>query len=130
MKEHSNGFVLFSETDSPLFEIKHTGFREEPDTNIEFCQYFDLSNYPADLHLYNIDNKMVMLEFEDELVGEPIEDMVRLKPKMYSILVGGRQNESAKIVCKFAQKELTHNLSKKFEYGRNLPDNELEKRVE
>ena len=96
MKKHSNGFVLYSETDSPLFEIKHTGFHEEPDTNNEFCQHVDLSNYPADHQLYNIDKKMVMLEFKDELVGEPIEDFVRLKPKMYSILVGGRQNESAK----------------------------------
>ena len=55
---------------------------------------------------------MVTLKFKDELAGEPIEEFVGLKPKMYSILVGGKQKLSAKGVCKFAQKELTHILYK------------------
>ena len=112
MKKHLNCFVLYSDTDSLLYEIKHTDFYEELATNDELRQHFDLSNYPTDHHLYNIDNKMVTLKFKDELAGEPIEEFVGLKPKMYSILVGGKQKLSAKGVCKFAQKELTHILYK------------------
>ena len=112
MKKHLNCFVLYSDTDSLLYEIKHTDFYEELTTNNELRQHFDLSNYPAD-HLYNIDNKMVTLKFTDELAGEPIEEFVALKSKMYSILVGGKQKLSGKGVCKFAQKELTHSLYKK-----------------
>ena len=56
---------------------------------------------------------MVTLKLEDELGGEPIEDFVGLKPKMYSIMVGRLQKLSAKRVCQFAQKELNHELYKK-----------------
>ena len=113
MKKHLNCFVLYSDTDSLLYEIKYTDFYEELATNDELRQHFDLSNYPKEHHLYNADNKMVTLKFKDELGGEPIEEFVGLKPKMYSIMVGGRQKLSAKGVCRFAQKELNHELYKK-----------------
>ena len=89
MKKHFNCFVLYSDTDSLLYEIKHTDFYEELVTNDELRQHFDLSNYPTDHFLYNVENKMVTLKVEDELAGEPVEEFVGLKPKMYSILVGG-----------------------------------------
>ena len=113
MKKHLNCFVLYSDTDSLLYEIKYTDFYEELATNDELRQHFDLSNYPKEHHLYNTDNKMVTLKFKDELGGDPIEEFVGLKPKMYSIMVGGRQKLSAKGVCRFAQKELNHDLYKK-----------------
>ena len=56
---------------------------------------------------------MVTLKFKDELGGDPIEEFVVLKPKMYSIMIGGRQKLSAKGVCRFDQKELNHDLYKK-----------------
>ena len=56
---------------------------------------------------------MVTLKLKDELVGEPKKEFVGLKPKMYSILVGGRQKLSAKGVCRFAQKDLNHDFHKK-----------------
>ena len=111
--KHFNCFVLYSDTDSLLYEIKHTDFYEELATNEELRQHFDLSNYPTDHSLYNVENKMVTLKFKDELAGELIEEFVGLKPKMYSILVGGRQKLSAKGVCRFAQKDLNHELYKK-----------------
>ena len=110
MKKHFNCFVLYSDTDSLLYEIKHTDFYEELATNDELRQHFDLSNYPTDHFLYNVENKMVNLKFKDELAGEPIEEFVGLKPKMCSILVGGRQKLSAK---GFVQKDLKHELYKK-----------------
>ena len=110
MKKHFNCFVLYSDTDSLLYEIKHTDFYEELATNDELRQHFDLSTYPTDHFLYSVENKMVTLK--DELAGEPIEEFVGLKPKMYSILVGGRQRLSAKGVCMFAQKDLNHDTYK------------------
>ena len=82
MKKHLNCFVLYSDTDSLLYEVKHTDFNEELARDAELRQYFDLSNYPTDNKLYNADNKMVTPQFEDELGGTPIEEFVGLKPKM------------------------------------------------
>ena len=113
MKKHFNCFVLYSDTDSFLYEIKHLDFYEELATNDDLRQHFDLSNYPADHHLFNIENKMVTLKFKDELGGVPIEEFVGLKPKMYSISAGGRQKLSAKGVCRYAQKHLTHDVYEK-----------------
>ena len=96
MKKHFNCFVLYSDTDSLLYEIKHTDFYEELATNEELRQHFDLSKFPTDDFLSNVENKMVTLKFKDELAGESIEEFVGLKPKMYSILVGDRQKLSAK----------------------------------
>ena len=103
-------------------------FYEELATNYELRQHFDLSDYPIDHFLYNIENNMVTLKFKDELAGEPIEEFVRLKPKMFSILVGGRQKLSAKGVCRFAQKDLNHDLYKKILHTGNQ-DNEHVNRV-
>ena len=113
MKKHLNCFVLYSDIDSLLNEIKHTNIYEELSTNNDLRHYFDLSNYPANRHLYNVQNKMVTLKFKDELAREPIEEFVGLKPKMYSILVGGRQKLSAKGACRIAWKDLNHDLYKK-----------------
>ena len=113
MKKHFNCFVLYSDTDSLLNEIKHTDFYQELATNNELRQSFDLSNYLSNNFLYNDENKMVTLKFKDELAGEPIEEFAGLIPKMYSILVGGRHKLSAKGVCRFAQKDLNHELYKK-----------------
>ena len=77
-----NCFVLYSDTDSLLYEIKYTDFYEELATNDELRQHFHLSNYPKEHHLYNADTKMVTLKFKDELGGEPIEEFVELKHKM------------------------------------------------
>ena len=113
MRKHFNCFVLYSDTDSLLYEIEHTDFYEELATNDEWRQQFDLSNYPTDHFLYNVENKVVTLKFKDELAGEPIEEFVGLKQKMFSILVGDRQKLSAKCVCRFALKDLNHDLYKK-----------------
>ena len=72
MKKHFNCFVFCSDTDSMIYEIKHLAFYEEQATNDDLRQHFDFSNYPADHHLFNTENKMVTLKFKDELAGVPI----------------------------------------------------------
>ena len=48
-------------------------------------QYFDSSNYPKDHPLYSIDNKAKLGCFKDEASGKVIEEMILLRPKMYSM---------------------------------------------
>ena len=114
MKKHFNCFVLYSDTDSLLYEIKHLDFYEELATNDDLRQHFDLSNYPADHHLFNTENKMVTLKFKDEFGGVPIEEFVGLKPKMYSISAGGRQKLSAKVSADTLRKTSPTTFTKKF----------------
>ena len=113
MRKHLNCLVLYSDTDSFLYEIKHTDFYHKLETNRELADHFDLSNYPKDHRLYNEANKMVTLKFKDELAGVPIQEFIGLKPKMYSILAGGKQKASAKGVSRYAQRKMTHDVYRK-----------------
>ena len=113
MRKHLNCHVLYSDTDSLLYEIKHTDIYQELATNKDLAKHFDLSNYPEDHELFNEENKMVTLKFKDELAGVPIKEFIGLKPKMYSILAGGKQKLSAKGVSRYAQQKLTHDMYKK-----------------
>ena len=69
MKKRLNCFVLYSDTDSLLYEIKHTDIYEDFPTNIDLRQHVDLSDYPTNHFLYNVENKLVTLKFKDELAG-------------------------------------------------------------
>ena len=83
-KQLFNCFVLYSDADSLMYEIKHTNFFEEKVTNNELRQHADLSKYPTDSFLHNDENKMVTLKFRDGLAGEPNEEFVGPKLKKYS----------------------------------------------
>ena len=48
-------------------------------------QYFDSSNYPSDHILYSAANKAKLGCFKDETAGKCIEEMILLRPKMYSM---------------------------------------------
>ena len=48
-------------------------------------QYFDSSNYPQDHPLYSTVNKAKLGCFKDESAGKVIEEMILLRPKMYSM---------------------------------------------
>ena len=48
-------------------------------------QYFDSSNYPQDHPLYSAANKAKLGCFKDEAAGKVIEEMILLRPKMYSM---------------------------------------------
>lgn len=49
------------------------------------AQYFDSSNYPQDHPLYSAANKARLGCFKDEAAGKVIEEMILLRPKMYSM---------------------------------------------
>ena len=52
-KEHLNCQVLYSDTDSFLYEMKHADLYEELAKNSELRNHFDLSNYPEDHKLHS-----------------------------------------------------------------------------
>ena len=48
---------------------------------------FGFSNYSAESKYYDDSNTLVVGKMQDEMVGVAVEEFVRLKSKMYSILV-------------------------------------------
>ena len=46
---------------------------------------FDFSNYPKQSPLYNETQKKQVLMYKDEMGGDLIEEIVALKPKLYSL---------------------------------------------
>ena len=111
MRKHLNCFVLYSDTDSMIYEVKHTDFFDELAKNA-VASFSDFSKYPLNNKRYNAVYKMVTLKFKGELEGTPLDEIVGLKPKMYPIMAGGKQKASAKCITKFAQRKLTHELLK------------------
>ena len=56
-----------------------------------FSDIFDSSNYPQDHPLYSTSNKARLGCFKDEGAGKVIEEMILLRPKMYSIKFIGEE---------------------------------------
>ena len=89
MKPNFNCHLLYSDTDSLMYEIrteKNSNFYEKLYEKREILDNFDFSNYPSDHFLYNAENKLTVLKFKDEFPGDIITEFVALKPKLYSIL--------------------------------------------
>ena len=110
MKLNFDCSLLYSDTDSLLYEIRGDDFYEKVGRDVSLKQHFDFSNYPQDHFLYGSDNKMVTLKFKEEMKGVAIREFVGLKAKMYSIVYENRQKMSAKGVCRFAQTSLNHDV--------------------
>ena len=110
MKPNFDCRLMYSDTDSLLYEVKGKDFYKELETNRDLRQNFDLSNYPLSHNLYNDSQKLVTLKFKDDFGGVPIQEFIGLKPKMYSILYGGKQKMSAKGVTQSAQTKLKHEV--------------------
>ena len=113
MKTTFDCSLLYSDTDSLLYEIRGEDFQDKIASDSALSEQFDFSNYPSDHELFDTKNKMVTLKFKDEMAGAPIKEFIRLKPKMYSIIYQNKQKMSAKGVCRFAQTSLKHDLYRK-----------------
>ena len=57
---------------------------------------FDFSNYSTKSKYYNDSNKLVTGKMKSETDGVAIEEIVGLKPKMYSFLVENNEHKKAK----------------------------------
>ena len=73
-------------------------------------EYFDSSNYKPTHPLYSLKNKARLGCFKDESAGEEIEEMVLLRPKMYSMKIKGVDDsiKRAKGISKSLVKRMKH----------------------
>ena len=98
--------LLFTDTDSFCYLIQTDSVYEDMGKNLSV---FDTSDYPKDHFLHSEHNKKVIGKFKDETNGEPIQEFVGLRPKMYSMLCRGQSRKRAKGVSKtVVKKKLTH----------------------
>ena len=75
--------LLLTDTDSLVYEIKGCDIYEQCFKDTEF---FDFSGYSKNSVYYCDTNKKVLGKMKDEYNGNKIEEFVRLKSKMYSLL--------------------------------------------
>ena len=75
--------LLFTDTDSLVYEIKTDGVYEDfyKDKNL-----FDFNDHPHDTKFFNLVNKKVIGKMKDEFQEKITSDFVGLKSKMYSLV--------------------------------------------
>ena len=82
-KYGNNSRLLFTDTDSLMYEIKTEDVYEDFSNK----EMFDFSNYSSKSKYYDNLNKVVVGKMKDKTAGVAIEELVGLKPKIYSYLV-------------------------------------------
>ena len=83
-KYASNSRLLFSDTNSLMYEIKTEDVFEDFSKHKEI---FDFSNYSAESKCHNNSNKLVPGKIKDETGGVTSKGLVGLKSKMFFFLV-------------------------------------------
>ena len=108
--------LIYTDTDSLLLEIQTEEVYKDMK---EHLWLYDTSNYPKDHPLYDARNKKVLGKMKDECGGEPIEEVVALRPKMYSIKKAGGNIKKAKgVKNNVIEREITHEHYKEALFGR------------
>ena len=105
-KYSSNSKLLFTDTDSLMYQIKTEDVYEDFSSNKEM---FDFNNYSIKLIYYDNSNKLVIGKMNDETGGVAFEEFVALKPKMYSLLVDNGEHRKEKGVSKNIVATISHN---------------------
>ena len=70
---------------------------------------FDFSNYWTKSKYHNNSNKLVIEKMKDETGGVTIEELVGLKPKMYSFMVDSSEYKKTKAVTRNVVATTNHN---------------------
>ena len=108
--------LIYTDTDSLLLQIQTDDVYKDMDA---FSWHYDTSNYPKDHELYSAKNKKALGKMKDECGGEPIEEVIALRPKMYSIMKPSSSIKKAKGVKKnVIEQEITHEHYKEALFGR------------
>ena len=101
---------IYGDTDSLILKIESE--KDVYETMKTHSKHFDMSSYPSDTRYFDKTNKKVPGKFKDELASHfpcVIKEVVALRPKAYSILVGDDSTKSAcKGVNRAVIKTLTH----------------------
>ena len=87
----------------------------------EMKSKFDLSNYPQDHPLFNVENKAVPGLFKDECAGSVISEFAGLRSKLYSIKIDDVNNPhklaAAGVKRSIAKRNLMHEDYKNVLFG-------------
>ena len=81
--------LIGGDTDSFFLALHSNKEIRLQDIFLYLREYFDSSNYPQDHPLFSVSNKARLGCFKDETAGRPIEEMILLRPKMYSMKLLG-----------------------------------------
>ena len=98
--------LLFIDTDSLMYEIKPEDLYEDFISNKEMS---DFRNYLTKSKYYDDSNKLVIGKMKDEFGGVAVQELVGLKPKIYSFLVHNNEHKKAKGVNKDVVPTISHN---------------------
>ena len=107
--------LLFTDTDSFCYSIPYVEdvYATIKDTDQNFSDQFDFSNFPKDHSNFDMSNKMVPGKFKDECPNNPILEFVGLRSKMYAILT---KNGVEKKTAKGVSQRVTNNVIKHNDY--------------
>ena len=83
LKTFNNVKLLFTDTDSLVYEIKYNNVYDQC---FKDKHLFDFSGYPKDSIYHDSLNKKVLGKMKDELNGVKIIEFVGLKSKMYLLI--------------------------------------------
>jgi hypothetical protein len=98
--------LLFTDTDSLAYEIRADDIFED---RLKSPELFDMSDYDPSHKCFSINNKKVIGKFKDEAIGKQITEFIGLRPKMYSMLIDGKEKKRAKGVKRaVVAKIITH----------------------
>ena len=85
---------MFTDTDNLAYEIKSENVYDE---FFKWKDLFDFINYSKDSKFYDGDNKKVIGQMKDEMVGVIIDEFIRLKSKIYAIKkIDGKETNTTK----------------------------------
>ena len=107
MYGHENAKLLFTDTDSLMYEIKAEDVYNDLYRKNDL---FDNSDYSIDSPFYFKENKKVIGKMKDEAAGIPIVEFIELRSKMYSYIKDNEKGgKTAKGVKKnVIKKDITH----------------------
>ena len=86
------------------------------------AQYIDTSNYPLSHPLYSTVNKAKLGCFKDETAGQTLEEMILLRPKMYSMKYKDSDTciKRAKGITKDIVKDMKHDIYREAFKNKNI----------
>ena len=94
IKKNFSAELLFTDTDSLTYEIKSKNVFKE---FYKWKVLFDFSNYSKDSTFYDDTNKKATGKMKDEYGGAIIDQIIRLKSKMFSInKINGNESSATK----------------------------------
>ena len=89
--------LVYTDTDSLILDIQAEDVYKDMQEN---SWLYDTSNYPKDHPLYDNRNKKVLGNMKNKCGGGVINEVVAVRPKMYSVEVGEKNIRKAKGVKK------------------------------